>query len=708
MNKLLAGLAMASTALTVAGNASAADMPAKAPPVAYNPCGAARFTGFYAGGNTGAVAYTASRSDLDGFLTDTSTYTANNIGWTGGVQVGYDWQSCNSVFGVVADWNWANVSAKTADEPNDANDPGQGYQSKLRWFSTLRARTGLAVNDTLFYVTGGLAAARIKTTITEGDDTNPEVATFNKTRWGVALGGGAEFALGNNWSVNGEVLYLQFAKQQVTFNSEARGPARFDLNDNAWVARLGVNYRWDNPRAAYAASMPVKAAPVNPCGVSRFNGGYVGGNVGGVSYTAERNDLDGYLTDNNAYSATKAAVTAGAQIGWDWQNCNKVFGVVADWNWTNAKAESRDEPNDPLDPGQGFESKLKWFSTARVRAGLAADDSMIYVTGGLAAARVKTTITEGSATLGNEVNSFDKTRWGVAAGVGAEFALWDRWTVNSELLYMQFKKQTVTLNSQQVGDPVSFDLVDSAWVSRIGLNYRWDAPTAPKGAGYPCGPQRFNGFYVGANAGGIAYTSDRNDQDGFGVDNGLTRTTDMAATAGGQIGYDWQSCHRLFGLVADINWSGAKTSANLTDGGDGPITAALTSKMNWYSTFRTRAGVVSNDTLVYVTGGLALAKIENTYFTDQSGTGAGIVSVAQDKTRLGWTGGLGAEFAVAPGWSVNAEALYMQFRKETVTLPSPATGTSANFENYDSAWVGRVGLNYRWGGAGIGPVLAKY
>jgi outer membrane immunogenic protein len=304
------------------------------------------------------------------------------------------------------------------------------------------------------------------------------------------------------------------------------------------------------------------------------------------------------------------------------------------------------------------------------------------------------------------VNSFDKTRWGVAAGVGAEFAVWDRWTVNSELLYMQFKKQTVTLNSQQVGDAVSIDLVDSAWVSRVGLNYRWDAPTAPKGAGYPCGPQRFNGFYVGANAGGIAYTSDRNDQDGFGVDNSLVRTTDMAATAGGQIGYDWQSCHRLFGLVADFNWSGAKTSATLTDGLVPALATTLTSKMNWFSTFRTRAGVASNDMLVYVTGGLAVAKIENTYFSDQTAIGGGIASFAQDKTRLGWTGGLGAEFAVAPGWSVNAEALYMQFQKETVSLPSPVVaGSWNNFENYDSAWVGRVGLNYRWGGASKLPFL---
>ena len=80
----------------------------------------------------------------------------------------------------------------------------------------------------------------------------------------------------------------------------------------------------------------------------------------------------------------------------------------------------------------------------------------------------------------------------------------------------------------------------------------------------------------------------------------------------------------------------------------------------------------------------------------------GLVTSAQDKTRWGWTGGVGAELLLAEGWSANAEVLYMQFRKETVTLAPSVVATPTNFENYNSAWVGRVGLNYRWGGVGKG------
>ena len=353
------------------------------------------------------------------------------------------------------------------------------------------------------------------------------------------------------------------------------------------------------------------------------------------------------------------------------------------------------------------------FGTIRARAGLVADNSMIYVTAGVAGAKIKNTVTEGLTPTTQEIHNFAQTRWGLAAGVGAEFALWSGWSVNSELIYMQFKKQTATVSSPANGnDLFSFDLVNSAWVTRVGLNYRWDGvgkgPVAAKSAAYPCGPQRFNGAYAGVNVGGVAYQSDRNDQDGFGVDNTNNRKTDVAATAGAQIGWDWQNCHRLLGVVADFNWSGAKTSCWPAMASPPEITGAFTAQMPWFSTLRTRTGVVANDTLVYVTGGLAAAKIENTYAFNSPGAGSGFFT--QDKTRIGWTGGIGAEFLLAEGWSANAEVLYLQFRKETVTLPSGGVGggSLSNFENYDSAWVGRVGLNYRWGGVGKAPVVAKY
>lgn len=717
MKRLIVGWAAVAAVLGIAGPVSAADMVVKARPgAASDPCGVARFTGLYAGGNVGATAYTSSREDLDGMFTDNSGWTARTVAASAGLQAGYDWQSCHKVFGVVADWNWTDARTKVLDEPNDGFDVNQGHQSRMHWFATVRARGGLAVNDTLFYVTGGVAAAKIKTTLTEIDVGNRDQFIFDKTRWGLTAGVGAEFALWNNWSLNTELLYLHFKKETVTtaVSPTQGGPFAFDLNDSAWVGRIGLNYRWDNPRNAYAASFPVKGAdPVFPCGPARFNGGYVGGNVGAVSYTADRSDLDGLLTDNGGWSATKTAVAAGVQAGWDWQSCNKLLGVVADWNWTNAKAITREEPNDPTDIDQSFTSKMDWFSTLRARAGLVVDDALIYVTGGVAAARIKTTIAEVD-TVNNDRITFEKTRLGFAGGVGAEFALSGNWSVSTELLYMQFKRQSVTIarTPTQIG-PFNFDFNDSAFVSRVGLNYRWDNPrdayaaaTPVKGAAYPCGPARFNGFYAGGNVGGTAYTAKRSDLDGYLVDNSGWTATKTAAAAGVQAGYDWQFCHKVFGVVADWNWTDAEAITPSNPNAIG-TTSSIKSKMDWFSTLRTRSGLVVDDTLVYVTGGLAAARIHTTY--SEAITGAFNESFTFDKTRWGWTGGFGAEFALASGWSANAEVLYMQLRKDTVTLNSPpANNGVSNFDQNDSAWVGRVGLNYRWGGAGKGPVVAKF
>lgn len=680
-------LALAAAFLTAAlhtiSDASAADIPVKANAPVYDPCGVARFTGFYMGGNVGAAAVTSHRNDLDGFFTDNSGWTATDIAPAIGAQIGYDWQSCHAVFGVVADWSWTNAESNIVDNPETT--PNDRIYNDMHWFATIRARAGLAVNDTLFYVTAGVAGARIKTTIIEGAVSG----TFSDTRWGLAAGAGAEFALWNNWSVNAEVLYLNFGKDTVSVANPALN--NFDLQDSAWVARLGLNYRFDNPRAAYAADMSVKgASPLYPCGPARYNGGYVGGNIGGVSYRADRSDLDGFLTDNSGWAATKGAFAGGAQIGWDWQSCNRLLGVVADWSWTNPEAEIFDNPNAGIGENS-VRSKMEWFGTLRGRAGLVVDDSLIYVTGGLAYANIKTTITDVPDSF-----AFDKTRWGLAAGVGAEFALSGGWSVNTEVLYMQFSKQSVAFSTG--ANLFSFDLNDNAWVSRIGLNYRWD--NAASGAGpvrSAYSVARFNGFYVGANVGGLSYRADRSDLDGFLTDNSGWTATDTAFTAGAQIGHDWQFGSKVLGVVADWNWTNAR--ATTVDDPNSATPGYIRSEMDWYATLRTRSGVVVDNTFVYVTGGLAAANIK-TAISDTTGP------FTLDKTRWGWTGGAGAEFALWNNWSATAEVLYMQFRDKTFTFVDG--GTAFAFDLNDDAWVARVGLNYRWGGVGKAPVVAKF
>ena len=271
------------------------------------------------------------------------------------------------------------------------------------------------------------------------------------------MGGvGAEFALWNNWSLNTEFLQHAIPETggELLLQSHLIGwnYLRFQrLRPGS--AEFGLNYRWDNPRVAPTPHRCRPQAPLHPCGPARFNGGYVGGNIGGISYTALRQDRDTYISDTGDYFPTKSGFTGGVQAGWDWQSCNKLFGIVADWNWADVDARAAQSPNlrrrYRSAPTKG---SMDWFSTIRGRAGLAVDDTLIYVTGGLAAARINSHLRQSwFRHRVNEQFNFSDTRWGLAAGVGAEFALWSGWSVNTDLLYMQFKKEIDTFRSPAPG-----------------------------------------------------------------------------------------------------------------------------------------------------------------------------------------------------------------------------------------------------------------
>ncbi len=150
--------------------------------------------------------------------------------------------------------------------------------------------------------------------------------SFSQTRYGFAAGAGTEVLLGGNWTLNAELLYLQFAQERQSLEVPVAffGPPatrQFDANDQAFVARVGLNYRFNGGASALAtaqASMPTKG-PVLAASVARFNGAYIGVNGATVSYTAMRHDQDSYITDNGQYSATKFGYSGGVQAGYDWQ-----------------------------------------------------------------------------------------------------------------------------------------------------------------------------------------------------------------------------------------------------------------------------------------------------------------------------------------------------------------------------------------------------
>ena len=247
-------LATTAIMLVAAGMAGAADLG-----VAYKPAPArpacAQFGGFYVGANIGAGYYTAHRNDDDGYFNDNAGHTTSGSGWNGGVQGGYNWQRGCTVLGVEVDWSWSSAKAQFQDGPNQVPAITLTIDSKLRSFGTARTRTGIIVDDVLLYVTGGLAWANVDNTYAFiFQSIINEQHSFSSTRWGFTAGFGTEWALGGNWTLKSEALYMQFKQQQDQFFSPFAGRnVRFTNNDNVWVARVGVNYVFGSGavRAAY-------------------------------------------------------------------------------------------------------------------------------------------------------------------------------------------------------------------------------------------------------------------------------------------------------------------------------------------------------------------------------------------------------------------------------------------------------------------------
>jgi outer membrane immunogenic protein len=236
MKKFLLGCAIAMCGLPIS-NASAQDLccPTQCDPCCYG----MDFNGLYFGGNLGAFSHTAHRNDEDGFLTDNSGWSTNRTSFEAGVQLGYDWQCCNTLFGIVGDWNWVRTRHHVKDDPNGGGLGG--HRSRAQWFSTIRVRAGLAVCDATVYVTGGAAVTRFRNRWDDG-----VLNTFNDhhTRWGWTGGAGTEFLLGCNWSLGLEVLFLHFDDHRRTFTRVDGVPFEFTHSDSSWVGRVLLNYRF--------------------------------------------------------------------------------------------------------------------------------------------------------------------------------------------------------------------------------------------------------------------------------------------------------------------------------------------------------------------------------------------------------------------------------------------------------------------------------
>ena len=261
--------------ISLAGAASAADLPRRAAPV-FTPVPVFTWTGFYLGANVGYI-----NNDSDPIRTlgigALQANVTNNLrrpsvllrqdGFTGGGQIGYNYQLTPGqgvVIGVEADAQYTDLSRSRVENifipainPNRLTNT---YREELGFLGTVRGRIGYGFDKALIYATGGFAYGDVTQTVSF--QTNAPV-TYTGTRSGIltgyAYGGGVEFALPTDSFLNffrssavtlkGEYLRYDLGGRNV-FVPSTGAPlspgvgytSRFSTEGS--IARAGINYKF--------------------------------------------------------------------------------------------------------------------------------------------------------------------------------------------------------------------------------------------------------------------------------------------------------------------------------------------------------------------------------------------------------------------------------------------------------------------------------
>lgn len=214
--KSISMLALVS-AMLVAGPALAADLVAD--DVAAAPISSDYdWSGFYAGVHAG---YGSGNIHLD--ITDPLDDDEAVDGFIGGVQVGYNVQSGNIVFGLDSSLSLSSIHYE---------ETAPGVDDTIDWIGSTTGRIGLALDGILPYVKAGIAYG--------GGTGDAAGISVSENHVGWTAGAGAEFAVADNISVFGEYAYTDLGATDYVFGNPVNTtiPVSMQLH----TVRAGLNF----------------------------------------------------------------------------------------------------------------------------------------------------------------------------------------------------------------------------------------------------------------------------------------------------------------------------------------------------------------------------------------------------------------------------------------------------------------------------------
>jgi TonB-dependent siderophore receptor len=524
------------------------------------------WTGFYVGAqigyawgdNNGAISYAT-----PGGLYGDPSLGHDGEGVIGGLHAGFNYQINNWVIGVEGTVDpttlYRNILVLEPDglaDPtgdfNIGNTVNGSVHSTIQ--GSIRARAGYAFDRLLLYGTGGAAFGGFKSYYQlYGTDIYNTAAppvtlpffyasdTSSSTRVGWTAGGGVEYALNNNWSVEAEYRYSDFGRitDVPSFAAGITYTASRHLMQNQM--QTGFSYKFDSyspetgagpssaapfdfsqiqisqidtPRAAPApaGAAATGAAPSfaagllspPPLGPDYWTGIYLGFQAGfawgnsNLSLTGFDSSTGSPVTNgivNSHYGAI-----GGAHLGYNYQIGQWVLGAEGSADLTSSLYVASF-------PAAFGGSSLTVSTPSNVqgsirgRLGYAFDRALIYATGGISFAEYPTSyllfgnyagrggINGGNLFYGS--NFFTNFPIGWTAGAGIEYAIDGHWSARAEYRYTSFGTVSdpiidggaLTTTPGLIGSSLGASRRLSQNQAQLGFSYKFDSQLGAAAAG---------------------------------------------------------------------------------------------------------------------------------------------------------------------------------------------------------------------------------
>jgi outer membrane immunogenic protein len=222
------------------------------------------WTGLYVGVHAGAAWQSTpdwSFTDPNLVLVPFTLSGGGGLGAVGGILGGYNWQFAPAwVAGVEGDISWASLSDHRTNGPfstiGGGPVPGSSVSmsTNTQWLSSARGKLGIIGWNTLWYVTGGGAWANIEFagTAMGGVPLSQAINSFNATKSGWVVGGGAEWQATTNILLRAEYLYYGISNANVIAPAPVIPPVaavplplNFNFsNYNVQVFRIAGSYKF--------------------------------------------------------------------------------------------------------------------------------------------------------------------------------------------------------------------------------------------------------------------------------------------------------------------------------------------------------------------------------------------------------------------------------------------------------------------------------